>query len=88
MPRFLAVHTMPLNEEEWLEGAKVMASQLPEGFNWERTYCDFSTGKFFCEWDCPSQEALEQAFGAAEVPFEEIHSVRLFDATVGEWAGQ
>ena len=86
MPRFLDVHTMPFNEEEWMEGAKELASQLPQGFKRDRMYCNFSKGKFFCEWQCPSQKALEEAFRAGEVTFDEIHPVRLFDAAKEAWA--
>lgn len=84
MPRFLAVHTMPLSEKEVLESTKAQASQVPEGVTWERAYCNFSDGKFFCEYESPSREVLEEGFRAAEVPFDEIHSVRLFDVSAGE----
>ena len=48
LTRFIAVHSMPWSEEEVVEGAKSMASQLPEGLTWKATYCGYD-GKFFCE---------------------------------------
>ncbi len=84
MPRFLVVHTMPLTEEEWVEGVKALAAQLPEGITYERTYCNFPDGKFFCDWQSPSAEVLGEILRTAGVPFDEIHPVRLFDAAKGE----
>ena len=81
MPRFLAEHKLPYSTEaEVLEFAKVMTPKIPAGFSWKLTYCDFSTHKFFCEWEAPSEEGLGEAFKANNVPFDAIYPVKLFDA--------
>ncbi len=79
MPRFIAVHTLPHSEQELLGMLKEMAPQIPPGFTWKQTYCDFDSKKHFCEWEAPSKEALEQAFKANNLPYDAIHQVRLFN---------
>ncbi len=82
MAKFIAVHTMPkpANEAEAIQQAKSMP-KLPPGFAWKQTYCDFDSHKFFCEWEAPSKQALEQAFKANKMPFDAIYPVKLFDVT-------
>jgi hypothetical protein len=84
MPRFIAAHTMPVNEEAIMKFAKEMPSQLPPGVIWKLTYCDFPSNKFFCEWEAPNKEAIEQVFKAAEIPFDAIYAVRLLDVAKAE----
>ena len=79
MPRFIAVHTAPFTEVDLQKVAKDMPSQLPPGVSWKLTYCGFADHKFFCDWEAPSKEALEQIFKAQEMPFDAIYPVRLFD---------
>ena len=81
MPRFIAVHTMPMTEENWDEFAKSVPerlSQVPPGVNYNLTYCDFDDGKFFCDWEAPDKETLEQIFKGMEMPYDAIYPVRLF----------
>ena len=84
MPRFIAAHTMPATDADILKFAKEMPSQLPAGVTWKLTYCDFPDNKFFCEWEAPNKEAIEQVFKAAEVPFDAIYPVRLLDVAKAE----
>jgi hypothetical protein len=84
LPRFIVVHTMPMTEEQAMAMFKNMPSQLPPGVTWKLTYCDFDDGKFFCEWEAPNKEAVEQVFKASNAPFDAVYPVRLFDAAKGE----
>ena len=84
MPRFIAVHTAPGTEEQMKASAKNMPSQLPAGVSWKLAYCDFADNKFFCEWEAPSKEAIEQIFKAANLPFDAIYPVRLLDVAKAE----
>jgi hypothetical protein len=88
MPRFLAEHKMPYaTEAEFLGFAKQMKPQIPKGFSWKLTYCDFSNHKFLCEWEAPSKEALAEAFKANNVPYEAIYPVKLFNAAKMKFEG-
>ena len=79
MPRFIAVHTLPMDEAQFMSMAKDMVPKIPKGFTWNSTYCAFGEKKFFCEWDAPAKEGLEQAFKANNMPFDAIYAVKLFD---------
>lgn len=79
MPRFIAVHTMPMDEAQFMVMANDTLPKIPAGFAWKSTYCAFGDNKLFCEWDAPSKEALEQAFKANNFPFDTVHAVKLFD---------
>jgi hypothetical protein len=82
MPRFIAVHTMPMDEEKWDEfakGAFEKMSQLPPGVKYNLTYCGFADGKFFCDWEAPNKETVEQVFKNMEMPFDAIYPVKLFN---------
>jgi hypothetical protein len=76
--RFIAVHTMPMTEEQALEMAKNVPP-LPKGITWKYTYSDFKDGKFFCEWDAPNKEALEQIFKSMKMPYDAVYPVRLYN---------
>ena len=83
MPRFMAVHTVPLTEAQLKATAK-MVPQLPPGISWKLTYCDFGDNKFFCEWEAPNKEAIEQIFKAQSLPFDAIYPVQVFDVAKAE----
>ncbi len=83
MPRFMVVHTLPLSEEEWLQATRSLTEKIPADVRWKRTYCDFFSSRFFCEWESPSKEMLEEGFRATETPYDDIYPVRLFDPTEG-----
>jgi hypothetical protein len=84
MPRFVAVHTMPMTEAEFTEKLGQPMPQMPPGLVWKQTYCDFADGKFFCEWEAPNKEAVEQAFKMMEMPYDVVYPVRLFDVAKRE----
>ena len=84
MPRFIAVHTAPFTEADLKAAAKDMPSKLPAGVSWKLTYCDFDDNKFFCEWEAPNKETIEQIFKAANMPFDAVYPVRLFDVAKAE----
>ena len=84
MPRFIAVHTAPFTEAEVKGAPKQILPQLPAGVSWKLTYCDFDDNKFFCEWEAPNKETIEQIFKAANMPFDAVYPVRLFDVAKAE----
>ena len=84
MARFIAAHTAPFTESDLKTFAKDLPSQLPAGVTWKLTYCDFSDNKFFCEWEAPNKEAIEQVFKAQNVPFDAVYPVRLLDVAKAE----
>ena len=84
MPRFIAVHTMPVTEEQWKENTDKGMPPLPPGVSWNLTYCDFTDGKFFCEWEAPNKETVEQSFKAMNMPFDAVYPVRLFNVAKAE----
>jgi len=78
MAKFMAVHTLPITEEQAIQQAKNIP-KFPAGFEWKLTYCDFDSHKFFCEWEAPSKAALEQWFKTSKTPFEAIYPAKKFD---------
>lgn len=82
MAKFLAAHTLPgYNEEKFIAMSKQMTPAIPEGFSWKLTYCAFDQDKYFCEWEAPSKEALEQAFKQNNMPFDAVYPVKQFDVS-------
>ncbi len=79
MPRYIAVHSIPMGEAELMGMLKEIAPKIPPGFSWKETFSDFSDGKHFCNWEAPSQEALAEAFKANNMPYDAIYPVRRFD---------
>jgi len=82
MPKFVAVHTMPMTQEQAMEMFKNMPAP-PQGVSWKYTYCDFADGKFFCDWDAPNKETLEQLFKGMQLPFDAVYPVQLFNVAKG-----
>ena len=77
MPRFIAVHTIPtMTEERVIALAK---NKVPKGIAWKKTYCDFTDGKFFCDWEAANKEAIEEYFKTEKFRFDAIYPVRRFD---------
>ena len=85
MPKFIAIHTVPYNEEQIIATAKSMPAQLPTDVTWNLTYCDFDDNKFFCEWEAPSKEAIEQVFKSTQVPYDAVYAVRLLDVNKAQF---
>lgn len=79
MPRFMAVHTAPWKEEQLSEIAE-QVKNLPPGVTYNLTYCDFDDGKFFCDWEAPNKETVEQIFKMANMPYDAVYPVRLYTA--------
>ena len=85
MPKFIAIHTVPYNEEQIIATAKSMPGQLPADVSWNLTYCDFDDNKFFCEWEAPSKEAVEQVFKSTQIPYGVVYPVRILDVSKAEF---
>ena len=79
MSRFIAVHTMSLTEEQHMAAISTLPLTFPAGVAWKLTYCDYADGKFFCEWEGPSRESIEQTLKAMQMPFDAVYPVRIFD---------
>ena len=79
MPRYIAEHTLPWTEEDLNQMLAEGLPPLPEGMAWKSTFCSFPEHKFFCEWEAPNQESIEQVFQAQQMPFDRVYPVRLFD---------
>jgi len=78
MPRFIAIHTLPVEENNFQAMVDKSIGGIPKGFTWKQTYCDFANHKFFCEWEAPSKEALEEGFKAQKLPFDAVYPVKLY----------
>ncbi len=78
MAKFIAVHTMPMTEEQLMAMLKNLPP-LPEGTSWKQTYCDFTDGKFFCEYEAPNKEIIEQGFKANNLPYDAVYPVKVFN---------
>ena len=78
--KFMAVHTIPdATDEEKFQAMTAQAMKaVPKGFTWVQTHCDFTSHKFFCEWEAPSKEALEQAFKSQNFPFDAVYPVKIY----------
>jgi hypothetical protein len=80
MAKFIAVHTLPTVTEENVKGMiEQVTKAIPNGFTWVQTYGDFANHKFFCEWEAPSKDALEQSLKAMNAPFEAVYPVKLYN---------
>lgn len=78
MPRFIAVHSVAMTEEQLREFAK---SPLPPDVSWNRTYCDFDDDKHFCEWEAPDKETVKRILRENEIPFDAVYPVRVFEVS-------
>ncbi len=78
MAKFIAVHTMPMTEEQLMAMLKNLPP-LPEGVSWKQTYCDFTDGKFFCEYEAPNKEIIEQGFKSLNLPYDAVYPVKVFN---------
>ncbi len=87
MPRFIVVHSMPYNEEQIMATAKNMPGQLPPDVSWNLAYCAFDDNRFFCEWEAPSKDVVEQVFKSTPVPYDAVYPVRLLDVNKAEFRG-
>ena len=82
MSRFLAVHTMPMTEEQFMgKFTKTPPTPYPKDTSWKQTYCGFKDGKFFCEWEAASKEVIEEYFKTIKMPFDAVYPVRLYNTS-------
>jgi hypothetical protein len=81
MAKFIAVHTMLdiTNEKNFQDRVVARLNEVPKGFICTQTYCDFVNHKFFCDWEAPSKEALEQGFKSKSMPFDAVYAVKIFN---------
>ena len=80
MPRFIAVHTLPdFTEEQVRSMLSTGKPEYPPNIDWKLTYCDFEDHLFYCEWEAPDKEALEQVFESQNTPFDAIYPMKLLD---------
>ena len=82
MPRFIAVHTTPITEEQLKKLAKEPAKKNAK---WISTYCDFKDHFFVCDWDAASADAVKEALASVKVPYDKIHPVRIFNAAKADF---
>lgn len=84
MPRFIAVHTIPITEKQWKPLAKELVTNIPKGFSWKLTYCAFKDSKLFCEWQAPTKKALEDWLVAHAMDFDHVYPVKLYNVARGK----
>ena len=86
MPKFIAAHTLPFTEEQFMAQSKDLVSKHkpPKGYNWKLTQCAFGDHKFFCEWEAPNKEGLEAYFKEIKMPFDAVYPVKTFDVAKGK----
>ena len=86
MPRFTAVHSIPFTEDALVQLATEEAPKFPEkGLTWLRTHCDFDGNKFFCEWEGPDKDAIEDLLNGYSIPFDGVYPVRIFDVATAQF---
>ena len=76
MPRFIAVHTMPITEAGLKDLTKAKAAK---GVSWTLSYVDFADNKVFCVWEAPDKEAVEKELKEKKVPFDAVYPVQVFN---------
>lgn len=82
MPRFIAIHTVPITEEQLKKLAKEPSKKNAK---WISTYCDFKDHFFVCDWDATSVEAVKEALDSVKVPFDKIRPVKVFNVAKADF---
>ena len=75
MPRFLITRTVPpLTEEQIAAGSKraIAAAEEMEGIKWIKSYYSAKDGKFYCEYEAPSVEAIYEHGRRAQLPVDSV----------------
>ena len=72
MPRFLVTRTVPpLTKEEIDAAARLSMSVCDEmGIRWIKSYYSAKDGKFYCEYEAPSVEAIYEHARRAQFPVD------------------
>ncbi len=75
MPRFLITRTVPpLKEEEITDAGKraIAVAEEMEGIRWIKSYYSAKDGKFYCEYEAPSVEAIYEHGRRAQLPVDSV----------------
>ncbi|MGH7791314.1 MAG: DUF4242 domain-containing protein [Thermodesulfobacteriota bacterium] len=75
MPRFLIARTVPpLTEEQIATAAKLAITVAEEmgGIKWIKSYYSAKDGKFYCEYEAPSVEAIYEHARRAQLPVDTV----------------
>ena len=83
MSRYIVAHTAPMTEQQVNEMLK-SPPNFPAGIACHYTWFDFSAGKFFCEWEAPNKESVEQSIRAMNMPFDVVYPVRRLAWATGQ----
>jgi len=82
MARFFVIHKLPdaATQDEIITVGKVVLTQMPEDTRWLRSWLVSEDGHIFCEWEAPSEEAIQAALKGVELfPVKAIYPVELID---------
>lgn len=75
MPRFLIARTVPpLTEEEINAITRRSMAVMKEmgGIKWIKSYYSAKDGKFYCEYEAPSVEAIYEHARRAQIPVDTV----------------
>ena len=74
MPRFLITRTVPPSKEEELAAAGKRSTAVCEemGIKWIKSYYSAKDGKFYCEYEAPSVEAIYEHGRRAQLPVDSV----------------
>ena len=74
MPKFLITRTVPpLKEEELASAGKRSITVCEEmGIRWIKSYYSAKDGKFYCEYEAPSAEAIYEHGRRAQLPVDSV----------------
>ncbi|HLE25366.1 MAG TPA: DUF4242 domain-containing protein [Thermodesulfobacteriota bacterium] len=74
MPKYLITRTVPpLKEEELAAAGKRSITVCEEmGIRWIKSYYSAKDGKFYCEYEAPSAEAIYEHGRRAQLPVDSV----------------
>jgi hypothetical protein len=74
MPRFVITRTVPPLKEEEITGAGKRSIAVCEemGIKWIKSYYSAKDGKFYCEYEAPSVEAIYEHGRRAQLPVDTV----------------
>jgi len=74
MPKYLIARTVPpLTEEETAAAGKRSIAVCEEmGIKWIKSYYSAKDGKFYCEYEAPSVEAIYEHGRRAQLPVDSV----------------
>lgn len=80
MPRYIIERNTGTLTREQLEAAGRRSNEVlrgMEGVVWIRSYVSDATGKIYCEYDAPDEEAVRRHAQLAGLPVDKISEVAL-----------